>query len=177
MGIKVWVITMNNNVNINATAADYVIEAFACNNRTKATELCHYGLTENYNRETVETVLKSLKDQHVESTEMVYRADGTIEVSFRSGNRFIHLSAFPKGTDRVNKKEFFEAKLVIRDLEERYRYDEEELRKAVRCALPSWKLTKESEYGLHQGNGYQECRFQIYKKDARIDVHFYDYVD
>lgn len=70
---------------------------------------------------------------------------------------------------------------VIKDLEARYTYDEDALRAACRQCLPSFKQTKDTEYGLYNRRGYQTCRFEIYDKAGhRYSVscwHYDSYYD
>lgn len=52
---------------------------------------------------------------------------------------------------------------------------EAEIRRAVRMVLPSYKLTRDTEYGPYNRNGYQRCRFEVYNGNERYSVHFYEY--
>ena len=54
---------------------------------------------------------------------------------------------------------------------------EDEIRRAVRQILPSFKLTKDTSYGLYNSRGYQRNYFEVFSpvSSKRYSVSFYEY--
>lgn len=53
--------------------------------------------------------------------------------------------------------------------------DEELVRRTIRRVLPSWRIVRDVDYGLHQSNGYQKNYIIIWKGNDRYWVPFWEY--
>ena len=54
---------------------------------------------------------------------------------------------------------------------------EDEIRRAVHQILPSFKMTKDTSYGLYNSRGYQRNYFEVFSPVSleRYSVSFYEY--